>query len=337
MRSSNSRFKHLRFIIASNKRSFTDPITWLVFFLLTVGFCTLHFLNIYYLIENPPCGFLEFVVNNDCVESSKKATPMNAFLMILKNSMVYTLFMMIPVYFNVLVLKKYIIDNTSGTILSYMPYLLAVLMNALLFAVVMHFIYHQFPSFMKVQFRYLVNVLTIFGTQLVATGLLFRRDMLEYIRELERAKKREQKIKEENFQLKEKLQDIEISGDNNVLKVGTKKSYKIIQLKDILYLQGDGNEPLIFTNDESRKYRGSKSMSDYKEHLPSDQFIQVHRSYIIAKNKVMGRKGNALLLKGVDVEIPISKSYEGKVDRDDIIGFQPDIDKVISAIKKADS
>ena len=104
-------------------------------------------------------------------------------------------------------------------------------------------------------------------------------------------------------------------------------------MKNILYLQGDGNEPLIFSNDEVRKYLGSKSMSDYKEHLPGDQFIQVHRSYIVAKDKVIGRKGSILILKGTSEEIPISKSYEEMVDRDEYLGFQPDIDKVISALK----
>ncbi len=332
MLNSTTRIKHLRFIIASNKRSFTDPVTWLVFFFLTVGFCTLHFLNMYY-IADPECGFLEFVINNNCLESTKKVTPLNAFLRILRNSLVYTLFMMLPVYFNLFVLKKQMIDDSRGTVLSYMPYLFASLINALVFGGLVHLLYGIFPDFINVQFRYLVNVLTIFGTQLVATGLLFRRETLEYIRELEKSKKREQKVKEENVQLKEKLQDIEISGDNNLLKVGTKKSYKIIQLKNILYLQGDGNEPLIFTNDEIKKYRGSKSMGDYKEHLPTDCFIQVHRSYIVAKDKVIGRKGNSLILKGVDVEIPISKSYEDAVDRDEVIGFQPDIDKVMKVLK----
>jgi cell division protein FtsB len=333
MLTSSSKFKHWRFIVASNKRSFTDPISWMLFYFLTIGFCTLHFLNMYYLIDNPSCGFLEFVTNLDCMEGTKKATPLNAFLVILKNSLVYTLFMMVPIYFNLFVLKRYIIDPSGGTVLSYVPYLIAVLVNALIFALLMNIIYNSFPDFMKVKFRYVVNLLTIFGTQLVATGLLFRRETLEYIRELEKIKRREQKFKEENVQLKEKLQDIEISGDNNLLKVGTKKSYKIIQLKNILYLQGDGNEPLIFTNDEVRKYRGSKSMSDYKEHLPADQFIQVHRSYIVAKDKVIGRKGSVLILKGTSEEIPISKSYEECVDRDEYLGFQPDIDKVISILK----
>ncbi|MEM6967157.1 MAG: LytTR family DNA-binding domain-containing protein [Bacteroidota bacterium] len=332
MLSSNYNIKHLRFIIASNKRSFTDTVTWLVFFFLTLGFCTLHFLNMYY-TEDPDCNFLEFVINNECLPTGKRATPVTAFVVLLRNSLVYTVFMMIPVYFNLLVLKKYMIDDRQGTVLSYIPYLFASLVNALLFAWFMHFIYSQFPGFMNVKFRYLVNVLTIFGTQLVATGLLFRRETLEYIRELEKAKRREQKVKEEIVQLKEKLQDIEISVDSNVLKVGTKKSYKIIQLKDILYLQGDGNEPLIFTNDSIRKYRGSKSMSDYKEHLPAERFIQVHRSYIVAKDKVIGRKGNVLILRDCDVEIPISKSYEDKVDQDEYIGFQPDVDKIMKALK----
>ena len=331
MLNSTTRIKHWRFIIASNKRSFTDPVTWLVFFFLTIGFCTLHFLNMFYLIENPSCGFLEFVANGECVDGAKKVTPMFAFLMILENSLIYTLFMMVPVYFNLLVLKKTIIDKSGSTVLSYMPYLLAVLVNALLFAWLMILLYN-IPDFMEVKFRYIVNVLTIFGTQLVASGLLFRRETLEYIRELERSKKRAEKIKEENLQLKEKLQDIEISGDSNVLKVGTKKSYKIIQLENILYLQGDGNEPLIFTDDTARKYRGSKTMGDYKEHLPADKFIQVHRSYIVAKDKVIGRKGNTLILKGGN-EIPISKSYEAAVENDEYIGFQPNAEKEIPSLK----
>ncbi len=121
MLTSNSKFKHWRFIVASNNRSFTDPISWLFFYFLTIGFCTLHFLNIYYLSDNPLCGFLEFVTNLECMGGTKKATPLNAFLVILKNSLVYTLFMMGPIYFNLLVLKRYIIDPSGGTVLSYVP------------------------------------------------------------------------------------------------------------------------------------------------------------------------------------------------------------------------
>jgi hypothetical protein len=40
-----------------------------------------------------------------------------------------------------------------------------------------------------------------------------------------------------------------------------------------------------------------------------------------------------LILKGTSEEIPISKSYEECVDRDEYLGFQPDIDKVISTLK----
>jgi len=83
MRTSTTRIKHLRFIIASNKRSFTDPVTWFVFLFLTVGFCTLHYLNLYYSLENPACNFLEYVMNSECVDIEGGVFPLTECFQIL--------------------------------------------------------------------------------------------------------------------------------------------------------------------------------------------------------------------------------------------------------------
>lgn len=58
-------------------------------------------------------------------------------------------------------------------------------------------------------------------------------------------------------------------------------------------------------------------MKKVEENLNSDEFIRVHKSYIVAKSKVDSLEGNQLKVKGH--QIPISKTLKESVIND-IIG-----------------
>ncbi|MBK9491803.1 MAG: response regulator transcription factor [Haliscomenobacter sp.] len=94
------------------------------------------------------------------------------------------------------------------------------------------------------------------------------------------------------------------------------KLVKVV-LEDILYIEGL-KEYVRFVCTGNRKYVTLESLRNLEEQLPSTQFSRVHKSYIVANNKVSALDGNMLEIG--TVKIPISR---GK--REDVVAeiFKP--------------
>lgn len=84
-----------------------------------------------------------------------------------------------------------------------------------------------------------------------------------------------------------------------------RKHYKIA-VDDILFIEGLRDYIRIHTNDE--KIMALENMKDILEKLPSNQFIRIHRSYIIPKNKIKVIDGNQIVMKS-GVALPIGETY----------------------------
>ncbi len=67
-----------------------------------------------------------------------------------------------------------------------------------------------------------------------------------------------------------------------VMKKGSK--LEVIPLEEVLYLEAQDDYVMIFT--ENGRYLKSKTMKYYEDHLPSDVFIRIHRSYIVNAEKI---------------------------------------------------
>jgi len=80
-------------------------------------------------------------------------------------------------------------------------------------------------------------------------------------------------------------------------------------LKDILYIQSLKEYVVYFT--EESKIMALGSLKSLVEKLPSADFMQVHKSYIVAKNKVKSLDGNQLDMG--DIKLPIGGSYRKAV------------------------
>lgn len=78
---------------------------------------------------------------------------------------------------------------------------------------------------------------------------------------------------------------------------------KII-INDIFYIEAMQNYVQIHTT--RGKYMALTSMKQLWEYLPEPKFMQVHRSYIVALDKVEAVEGNLLKIQGAS--IPISRS-----------------------------
>lgn len=90
-----------------------------------------------------------------------------------------------------------------------------------------------------------------------------------------------------------------------------KADYKKVKVNfdDILYIEGLREYVSFFTKD--KRIVTLEAMKNLEQILPADQFIRVHKSYIIPLKKVEAVVGNMLEIAGKN--IPIGKSYREKV------------------------
>jgi DNA-binding LytR/AlgR family response regulator len=87
-----------------------------------------------------------------------------------------------------------------------------------------------------------------------------------------------------------------------------KKVYKV-NLADILYLEALDDYVRVVTG--GAQYLVHDTLKGLQEELPTAQFMRVHKSYIIANNKIVFIEGNYLRIG--DKDIPIGASYKEEV------------------------
>ncbi|MCL6293903.1 LytR/AlgR family response regulator transcription factor [Jejuia spongiicola] len=85
--------------------------------------------------------------------------------------------------------------------------------------------------------------------------------------------------------------------------------FERVPLKEILFLQADNNYCTVSTKSERFIY--SMVLKKIEAHLPLNQFLRVHRSYVVNINSVNGFEGNMLFVG--EKKIPVSKTYKEAV------------------------
>ena len=91
------------------------------------------------------------------------------------------------------------------------------------------------------------------------------------------------------------------------IKCGNK--YEKIYFSDILYIQGQQNYVTICTH--KNKYMTLLNLKDLEENLEHRSFIRVHKSYIVAIDKIDSIEGNEICIQSY--RIPISRNYREHV------------------------
>lgn len=115
------------------------------------------------------------------------------------------------------------------------------------------------------------------------------------------------------FELQQKVEKNitdSVSGKNKKEYIYVKSDYKLIQieLNKILYIEGLKDYIKIHLENEERPILSLVSMRAMEEKLPAEQFIRVHRSFIVQKQKIkVIDKGRIVFGKEY---IPISESYK---------------------------
>jgi DNA-binding LytR/AlgR family response regulator len=79
-----------------------------------------------------------------------------------------------------------------------------------------------------------------------------------------------------------------------------------LQMQDILYVEAMKDYTRIVV--PGRQYLVLTTLSSMQEKLPADQFIRIHRSYIVHVDKIISIKGNKIYLP--DYELPVGKLYK---------------------------
>lgn len=88
------------------------------------------------------------------------------------------------------------------------------------------------------------------------------------------------------------------------------KNHYQVKLSEILYLEAYGNFVKIYTTE--RMILVSGSMKSMEEKLPLDQFVRVHKSYIVPLAKIEKLSGNTLYIS--DKAIPVGRYYKKELE-----------------------
>lgn len=85
-----------------------------------------------------------------------------------------------------------------------------------------------------------------------------------------------------------------------------------ISFKDILFVEGLKDYVKIFLQNAPKPLVTRMNLKAVEEALPSPDFSRIHRSYIVALDKIDALRKNALVIKGH--ELPLGESFRERVD-----------------------
>lgn len=83
-----------------------------------------------------------------------------------------------------------------------------------------------------------------------------------------------------------------------------------IELDDILYAQSLGNFIRIYTRD--RTHIVSLTTSEFEEMLPDDQFLRIHKSFIVSLNKINEYGKDTVMINNTN--LPVGITYRQKLN-----------------------
>jgi len=95
----------------------------------------------------------------------------------------------------------------------------------------------------------------------------------------------------------------------NQIFLKTDKKYIQLDLDSVLYLEASGNYTKIVSKDETLSIR--EKISTIYESLDKQQFLQIHKSFVVAIKQIKSIEGNQIFVS--DHVIPIGKLYKNNV------------------------
>ena len=119
----------------------------------------------------------------------------------------------------------------------------------------------------------------------------------------------EKKVREERDLFYSLIENKEPSSDL----LFVKSNNRLVKIKntDVYYVEALKDYVTLITNDN--RYTFHSSMKEILTKLPSDQFIRVHRSYIVRIDKITAIEYPSLELENIDKTIPIGGAYRAEL------------------------
>jgi len=97
--------------------------------------------------------------------------------------------------------------------------------------------------------------------------------------------------------------------ENYIIIRADRKYYKI-NYEDLIYVEGQ-KAYVTFHSENKKRITALASLKELEEKLPSDRFIRIHKSYIVAIKKIDSLEGNQLEVAGE--KFPVGKNYRQEV------------------------
>lgn len=83
-----------------------------------------------------------------------------------------------------------------------------------------------------------------------------------------------------------------------------------LDISEILYVESRDTEVWVYAADD-RKFRNKTGITQW-ENLLGEDFVRVHRSYVVKKNAIASVESESITLQG-GTEIPVSRKYKDSV------------------------
>ena len=109
-----------------------------------------------------------------------------------------------------------------------------------------------------------------------------------------------------------KSSDVSIKPEENYLFIRADYQIHRIEYSDILYFEGLKDYIKLYTQNQAKPIVFHATMKSVEERLPAEEFMRVHRSFIISLAKVKTIERDRIIFG--DKRIPISKQYKSSFD-----------------------
>jgi two-component system, LytTR family, response regulator len=175
----------------------------------------------------------------------------------------------------------------------------------------------QMPSLTGIQFMQILQgkckiILTTAYTQYALES--YEHDVVDYLLKpisFDRFQKAVNKVHSENKGISETINSSQASHQPDCIFIKTEYKLLKINYSDILYIEGGKDYITVFTKTE--KILSLSSLTKLQESLPHPQFLRVHKSYIVALDKIESVERQRIFM-GKTV-IPIGDTYKDEFFR----------------------
>jgi DNA-binding LytR/AlgR family response regulator len=103
------------------------------------------------------------------------------------------------------------------------------------------------------------------------------------------------------------------TGPNDFIFVTVDYSQVKLKFNDIIMIEGLRDYLKIHLHSSKSPLVVRGSLKSIEAELPSDQFIRVHKSYLLSIENITAVRRNSVFIK--DLELPIGETYRESVDR----------------------